>query len=369
MIHLDRTSMAAIVLENIHKQFARTRAPVLDDVSLSIASGEFFVIIGRSGCGKTTTLRIIAGLEQPTRGRVLIDDTDMTRIPPGQRRVAMVMQDYPLYPHLTVRRNLEFASRRSMHAQKERAARNAALTEQLGISEVLDQKPGTLSGGERQRAALARALVVEPACILLDEPLSQVDHVQKDILRLELREVQRRTGATMILVTHDQTDAMMLADRIAVLDAGRIRQIAPPLALFDAPVDQHVAAMFGEPAINLLHVESRVVDRHLEISLGSNWVTIGDGQGKTSGWDWAGEMMLVGIRPHAVRPATAGAEEIDLGESTVDHVCALGARVQVKVTLPDGQQLRYEADPSIRPQVGQRVRLVVARVDLHIFTP
>jgi multiple sugar transport system ATP-binding protein len=241
------------------KEFDGGRVRAVDGVDLATEEGEYLVLLGPSGCGKTTLLRTIAGLEQPTDGEVLIGGRVVNELPPRARKIAMVFQSYALYPHKTVMQNIVFPLRaeRLDKAEQERKARWAV--ELLGIGHLLPRKPRQLSGGERQRVALARALVREPHVFLLDEPLSNLDAKLRTSARDELKRFQQRVGTTTIYVTHDQTEAMGLGDRIAVMDRGKVRQLGPPVEVYDDPADTFVATFIGSPPMNLVPRDGRLV--------------------------------------------------------------------------------------------------------------
>ncbi|MFI5606444.1 ABC transporter ATP-binding protein [Amycolatopsis sp. NPDC051903] len=248
--------MAVVEVRDLVKRFDGGHGPAIDRVSLAAAAGEYLVLLGPSGCGKTTLLRTIAGLERPTSGDVLIDGHVVTGLPPRARQIAMVFQSYALYPHKTVLANIVFPLRAVGVAKgaRERKARWAA--ELLGLEPLLQRKPRQLSGGERQRVALARALVRDPQVFLLDEPLSNLDAKLRASARDELKRFQQDVGTTTIYVTHDQAEAMGLGDRIAVLNAGRVRQAGPPVEVYDNPADTFVATFIGSPPMNLIpHAE------------------------------------------------------------------------------------------------------------------
>jgi multiple sugar transport system ATP-binding protein len=248
--------LAVIEVRDLVKEFpsGRGHGPVraIDGVSLATKEGEYLVLLGPSGCGKTTLLRTIAGLEQPTKGDVLIDGEVVTGLPPRARRVAMVFQSYALYPHKTVFGNIVFPLRAHGMPEAEREKRARWAAELLGITRLLDRKPRQLSGGERQRVALARALVRQPQVFLLDEPLSNLDAKLRASARDELKRFQDEVGTTTIYVTHDQVEAMGLGDRIAVLSEGTVRQVGPPVAVYDDPADTFVATFIGSPPMNLV---------------------------------------------------------------------------------------------------------------------
>jgi multiple sugar transport system ATP-binding protein len=242
--------MSTVELKELRKHFDGVRA--IDGVDLATGEGEYLVLLGPSGCGKTTLLRTVAGLEEPTSGDVLIGGQVVTGLPPRARRIAMVFQSYALYPHKTVQANIVFPLRatRMPAEERERKARTAA--GMLGIEHLLARKPRQLSGGERQRVALARALVRDPTVFLLDEPLSNLDAKLRTSARDELKRFQQDIGATTIYVTHDQSEAMGLGDRIAVMSAGRVRQIGAPVEIYDDPADTFVATFIGSPPMNLV---------------------------------------------------------------------------------------------------------------------
>jgi multiple sugar transport system ATP-binding protein len=239
-------------LNGVSKSFGAVRA--VDDLRLDIADGEFFVLLGPSGAGKTTTLRLIAGLEAADTGAVLMNGTDMTTVPPALRDCAFVFQQYSLYPHLTVYDNLAFPLRSPMRrvAEDEIKRRVERVAQMLHIEAKLQRKSTALSGGEMQRVAIGRALVREPRVFLMDEPLSSLDAKLREELRVELKRIQRQSGATVLYVTHDQVEATTLADRIAILEGGRIQQVGTPAQIYDDPQTLHVAQRLGSPAVNVL---------------------------------------------------------------------------------------------------------------------
>ena len=239
-----------ITLRNLQKSYAGKA--VVHDFSLDIGEGEFMVFLGPSGCGKTTTLRMIAGLEEPDSGRILINERDVTDTPPQRRDVAMVFQSYALYPHKTAAENIAFPLRlrKTPPAEREKAVRDAA--EMVQIGELLNRRPGQMSGGQRQRVALARAIVRHPAVFLMDEPLSNLDAKLRGHMRAELKHIQREIGVATAYVTHDQTEAMTLGDRVAVMHEGHAAQIAPPREIYDNPQTLFVAGFVGSPPMNQL---------------------------------------------------------------------------------------------------------------------
>ena len=248
-----------VEVRDLSKVYPGGTKPSVDGVNLATGEGEYLVLLGPSGCGKTTLLRIIAGLEQPTSGEILIAGALVNGLPPRVRKIAMVFQSYALYPHKTVLGNVVFPlkAERMHKAEREEKARLAA--ELLGLGHLLDRKPRQLSGGERQRVALARAMVREPRVFLLDEPLSNLDAKLRASARDELKRFQERLGTTTIYVTHDQSEAMGLGDRIAVLDHGKVRQVGPPAEVYDDPADTFVATFIGSPPMNLVERDDSLV--------------------------------------------------------------------------------------------------------------
>jgi multiple sugar transport system ATP-binding protein len=252
--------MSEIRLENVTKVYAGGVRAV-DDVNLTIESGEFMVLVGPSGCGKSTLLRMIAGLEEITGGRALIGDRDVTHLSPRDRDIAMVFQNYALYPHLSVAKNLAYGLKVRKTPKEEIAKRVTEVARMLGLVELLDRRPGALSGGQRQRVAMGRAIVREPAAFLMDEPLSNLDAKLRVDMRAELARLHDRLGVTTVYVTHDQIEAMTLGQRVAVMRDGKIQQVDRPQHLYHHPANLFVAAFIGSPAMNL--VDARVEDGHI----------------------------------------------------------------------------------------------------------
>ena len=255
--------MTKIVLENISKYFGNVKA--VDDISLEINDKEFLVLLGPSGCGKTTTLRIIAGLERQTKGNVYFDGKIVNDLEPKERNVAMVFQEYALYPHMSVYDNLTLCLKVAKVPKDEIVKRVEKVSTMLKIKHLLDRKPGELSGGEQQRVALGRAIIREPAVFLLDEPLSNLDAILRINMRVELKKLQKNLGTTTVYVTHDQTEAMVMADRIAVMRNGKILQLGTPADIYDHPMNKFVGEFVGSPTMNM--IEGDLVDKHGEPTL------------------------------------------------------------------------------------------------------
>ncbi|ODT82932.1 MAG: sugar ABC transporter ATP-binding protein [Pelagibacterium sp. SCN 64-44] len=256
--------MGSITLEHVNKSFGEVQ--VIPDISLQIEDGEFIVFVGPSGCGKSTLLRLIAGLEDTSSGRILLDGEDMTKAPPARRGLAMVFQSYALYPHMSVRDNIAFPLKmaRMPKEEIERKVEYAART--LNLSSYLDRRPRALSGGQRQRVAIGRAIVREPKAFLFDEPLSNLDAALRVNMRLEITELHQQLKTTMIYVTHDQVEAMTMADRIVVLNAGNVEQFGSPLELYNKPANRFVAGFIGSPRMNF--IDGPEAQKHSAHSIG-----------------------------------------------------------------------------------------------------
>ena len=350
--------MAGVRLSRISKRFGDV--PVIDDVSLDIDAGEFIVFLGPSGCGKSTLLRMIAGLETVDAGAIEVAGQRIDHLPPGARNVAMVFQHYALYPHMTVRENLAFGLRNARVPADEIAQRIKDAVQRLEISPLLDRRPGQLSGGQRQRVAIARAIVKKPALFLFDEPLSNLDAALRARTRIELAQLHQQLGATMIFVTHDQVEAMTLADRIVVINEHRIEQIGTPMEIYRRPASQFVASFVGTPRINLIAVQVSQAD-------GKALARLPDGSIIRTGIPFAGLCadadMTLGLRAEAIRVGdnTAGLR------GTARVVERLGDRTLVHVALPDGTLLTAEDRGDSALQPGEAVGLAVDGGAAHLF--
>lgn len=247
--------MASVTFNKATRIYPGTTRPAVDQVELTVKDGEFLVLVGPSGCGKTTTLRMLAGLEEVNEGRILIGDRDVTQVPPKDRDIAMVFQNYALYPHMTVSENMGFALKIAGVKKDERAARVLEAAKLLDLEPYLDRKPKALSGGQRQRVAMGRAIVRKPAVFLMDEPLSNLDAKLRVATRTQIASLQRRLGVTTVYVTHDQVEAMTMGDRVAVLKDGVLQQVDTPRALYERPANVFVAGFIGSPAMNLMSLQ------------------------------------------------------------------------------------------------------------------
>lgn len=374
--------MAQVTLRNVSKSYGGVRA--VDNVSVEIADGEFLVLVGPSGCGKTTTLRLVAGLEACDAGTISIDDVDVTLRAPKDRDVAMVFQNYALWPHMTIRQNLSFGLRlrnnltpgRLLAARVFRPTRHGQMTgklheidrlveqtaDMLGIADLLERKPAALSGGQQQRAAVGRALVRRPKVFLFDEPLSNLDAVLRVELRRELRRLHDRLQATMIYVTHDQTEAMTLGTRIAVMDGGRVRQLGEPLEIYERPVDRFVAGFIGSPPMNFLAGVLRKEEQGLVLH--GDWdLPLGPLAARDGLSD--GRNVVLGIRPEHVRLSTATEPSIAIS-GTVGLVEPLGYETIVHVSFGRAN-LTAKAAPHDAPEPGIVVTVHLLTDRIHWF--
>ncbi|HZS23558.1 MAG TPA: sn-glycerol-3-phosphate ABC transporter ATP-binding protein UgpC [Gaiellaceae bacterium] len=376
--------MAEIVLDDVTKQYAGGVTAV-DHVSLTIEDGEFMVLVGPSGCGKTTLLRSIGGLETISGGRIRIAERDVTNVAPGKRDLAMVFQNYALYPHMTVRQNLAYSLRVQGRPRAEREQRVRDVARMLELDELLDRRPRQLSGGQQQRVAMGRAIVREPAAFLMDEPLSNLDAKLRVGMRTSLQELHSRLSTTTVYVTHDQVEAMTLGHRVAVMRDGRIQQVDAPQRLYDDPANLFVAAFIGSPAMNL--VSAQLAGN--EVAFGQFRVHVPD-ERRTGVSDGP---VIMGIRPEAFEDVAFG--EADLPQIEVDvHVIEeLGADAHVffevdaepvivedalsddenddatLLTRRDKALFTARVDPRTSARVGRPLPLTIDPQRLYFFSP
>lgn len=305
--------MGRIVLEKVTKKFEHVE--VIQPLDLTIEEGEFVVFVGPSGCGKSTLLRLIAGLEDVTSGDIYIDDNNATALPPAQRGLAMVFQSYALYPHMSVRKNIAFPLKMAKMDQAEIDRRVNAAAEVLSLTDYLDRRPGQLSGGQRQRVAIGRAIVREPAAFLFDEPLSNLDAALRVGMRLEISELHARLKTTMIYVTHDQVEAMTMADKIVVLQGGVIEQVGSPLELYRNPCNRFVAGFIGSPKMNFIEGDEAAKYGAHTIGIRPEHIVVSESNG-----DWTG---VISVSEH-------------LGSDTFFHVHGTGLAETITVRA-DGE--------------------------------
>ena len=309
--------MASVTFEGVTRVYPGSTRPSVEALDLDIKDGEFLVLVGPSGCGKSTTLRMLAGLEEIDGGRVMIGDRDVTGVAPKDRDIAMVFQNYALYPHMTVAENMGFALKIAGVDKATRAARVAEVAELLDLTDYLDRKPKALSGGQRQRVAMGRAIVREPQVFLMDEPLSNLDAKLRVQTRTQIASLQRRLGVTTVYVTHDQTEALTMGDRIAVLKDGKLQQVGTPRELYETPVNQFVAGFIGSPSMNLLPA---TLAANVATVAGSKVALAGAAQtGAASGTT----EIVFGIRPEDLTVLTPGGTHSDTQVSAENAIPAV----------------------------------------------
>lgn len=352
--------MATVELRNVRKQFGAHE--VIHGIDLLIRDHEFMAFVGPSGSGKSTLLRMIAGLEEVTAGEVLIDGAPVQNVPPSQRGLAMVFQSYALYPHMTVAENMDFSLRLSRVPKEEREEKVRAVARILEMEPLLDRKPRQLSGGQLQRVAIGRAMVRQPKAFLLDEPLSNLDAALQAQMRLELVRLHRELNSTMIYVTHDQLEAMTMADRILVLNNGRVEQLGSPLELYHCPATLFVAGFIGAPKMNLLDAEVKASGEQQLVLTLTNGASVA---ARTPSQKLkTGDKIKLGIRPEHVALEQQG--ELQGEVEAVEH---LGPRAYLHTRLADGIELVAQADGDTQVRAGDRVSLHVPSAATHLFDP
>lgn len=336
--------MGSITLKQVSKSFGETN--VIKPIDLDIRDGEFIVFVGPSGCGKSTLLRMIAGLEDVSGGEIEIDGGDVTFAPPAKRGLAMVFQSYALYPHMTVRNNIAFPLKRAKVPTEviEQKVQDAANT--LNLSDYLDRKPGQLSGGQRQRVAIGRAIVREPSAFLFDEPLSNLDASLRVNMRLEISELHKRLNTTMVYVTHDQVEAMTMADRIAVFNKGVIEQVGTPMELYNEPANEFVAGFIGSPKMNFIDVASESSFSVAKIGIRPEHFEIVEDDGQWSG--------TVGVVEH-------------LGSETFLHVTLDANKSNGKKASGAGTTITIKTNGNCTLQYGDKVQLSATADKVYYF--
>jgi multiple sugar transport system ATP-binding protein len=384
--------MAGIAFRKVSKVFGDV--PAVSELTLKVADGELMVIVGPSGCGKSTLLRLVAGLDELSAGEIYIGNELVNHLTPQERNVAMVFQNYALYPHKSVRQNLEFPLRMMGIGKRERHERVARVAEKLGIEAFLERKPTRLSGGQQQRVAMGRAIVRDPRAFLMDEPLSNLDAQLRTEIRTEIAELQRELGITTIYVTHDQVEAMTLGDRIAVLRAGRLQQVDSARGLYDRPVNSFVAAFIGGPSMNLFRSRLRAEQEQYAFAFGEQWIPVAAAALTARGAlrRRSGEPLLLGLRPEAfvasaqvdARRRIAGTVQAteELGHERIVYFTTAVARLAGWVSsrrqepdagMPDGEVSEpspFAARLPVGCEVPRRGDLIELGIDtsqLHFF--
>lgn len=352
--------MASIKIAEARKSYGALE--VLHGVSIDIEDGEFLILVGPSGCGKSTLLRMIAGLESITAGDIIVDDLVINKLPPRERDIAMVFQSYALYPHMTVRKNMSFSLKMAKKNQTEIAEKVQMAAEILDLEELLERKPSQLSGGQRQRVAMGRAIVRDPKLFLFDEPLSNLDAKLRIQMRSEIKELHRRLKSTIVYVTHDQVEAMTMADRIVVMNAGEIEQVGTPMDLYDKPETLFVASFIGSPGMNLISgkissngdISEFVSNNGTRISLADHVPSIADG-----------DAVVLGLRPENI---VIKGDGIALGEATIRTVEPTGSETLLSVNLGLDSLTVLNRD-RMRFSAGQKLKLISDTADFHFFHP
>ncbi len=344
--------MAEVRLRSIEKQFSGG-VHAVKPCDLDISDGEFLVLVGPSGCGKSTLLRMIAGLEEPSGGTITIGSRDVTHVDPADRDIAMVFQNYALYPHKSAKENMAFALRLRKVPKAERERRIAETAKMLGIEELLNRKPGAMSGGQQQRVALGRAIVRDPACFLFDEPLSNLDAKMRNHTRSELRRLHKELQTTSVYVTHDQEEAMTLGDRVAVMKDGVMQQVGTPLEVYRAPANLFVAGFIGTPAMNLMQGEAKDGQATLASGFQVSVPASLDGP------------ITIGVRPQHFRVATDNDQgAVELKARLVEP---LGDLADVHLEAADGSTLLARLDAEWAPAEGATCPIVIDRDRHHCF--
>jgi multiple sugar transport system ATP-binding protein len=351
LVNLPGADVANVVLHNLFKSYGKTE--VLHGIDLVVADGEFVVLVGPSGCGKSTTLRMIAGLEDVGSGDIEIDNRIVNNLEPKDRDIAMVFQNYAIYPHMSVRKNIGFGLRTAAMSKAEKQARVNEVAAILDMTELLDRKPDQLSGGQRQRVAIGRAMVRNPAVFLFDEPLSNLDAQLRTQMRLEIKKLHQRVGNTIIFVTHDQVEAMTMADRIVIMKDGRIQQEGTPFEVFHHPVNQFVAQFIGAPAMNMLDGVWR--DDTIQLDMGLN-ISLPDRVVDN------GRRVVLGIRPDDL----VINNDAPLFSGLVRVLEPLGSEALIHVAVAD-QELIAKASGRAPPETGATVQLGASVEFMHLF--
>ncbi|MEY7850657.1 ABC transporter ATP-binding protein [Natrarchaeobius sp. A-rgal3] len=366
--------MARVTLENVTKRYDDVVA--VDDMNVEIEDGEFICLVGPSGCGKSTTMETIAGLTKPTEGTITIGETDVTNLPPKDRGVSMVFQNIALFPHMDVYENVSFGLRLRKFDTDEIDRRVEQAAEVVQLEGMLDREPNELSGGQQQRVAIARAIVREPAVFLMDEPLANLDAKLRVHMRTELQRLHKQLDTTIIYVTHDQAEAMTMSDRIAVINAGELQQIAPPLTCYNEPANRFVAGFIGSPSMNFVEGEltgSGLVTEHFDLEFDVDGLDLETGAEVT-----------MGVRPEDIYPVET-AESISSSsaviDATTDVLEPMGDEIFVYLSLDDSReatmtteeastasnQLLMSVDPDSTIEEDDRVSVVLDRSKIHLF--
>src|SRR3954447_15943827 len=355
--------MAQVAMRSLNKMYDEVHA--VKDVNLDIRDKEFVVLVGPSGCGKTTTLRMVAGLESITSGRVMINDKVVNELAPMDRDIAMVFQNYALYPHMSVYDNMAFGLKMRKFEKSEIRKRVNEAAEILGIHEYLHRKPRQLSGGQRQRVALGRAIVRHPQVFLFDEPLSNLDAKLRVQMRVELKKLHQRLGTTAIYVTHDQVEAMTLGDRVVVMKDGVVQQVGEPLELYNMPANKFVAGFIGSPAMNFANVTVTEANGSLLAENSGLRITLpGETAQRLRGH--VGREITLGVRPEDLTVAGPAEADHPSFDAVIEVVEQLGSEILLDMKVGEGMMVA-SVEPSVRVKVRDKLRLAMRPSRLHVF--
>ena len=361
--------MVEVRLEDLKKYFDNGKVKAVNGLNLTIKDGEFLVLLGPSGCGKTTTLRMISGLEEPTEGKIWFGDRDVTYLPPKDRNISMVFQSYAVWPHMKVYDNIAFPLKIKKYPKNEINERVKWAAELLQISELLDRYPAQLSGGQRQRVAVARAIVVEPDVLLMDEPLSNLDAKLRVAMRAEIKKLQTKLKVTTVYVTHDQVEAMTMGDRIAVMNKGHLLQVGPPTEVYLKPRSMFVATFIGAPEMNLMEVSVKETDNGIALEGGAFTLTLPSDLGELLR-DYIDKTVIFGIRPeHMTIEGVSTLEHVKREariEGVVDFIEALGTDTIVH-TMIGNRLIKIKLPGHIPIPIGEKVKIVIDLDNIHVF--
>ncbi len=361
--------MVEVRLENLKKYFDNGRVKAVDELSLTIKDGEFLVLLGPSGCGKTTTLRMISGLETPSDGRIYFGDRDVTYLPPKNRNISMVFQSYAVWPHMKVYENIAFPLKVKKYPENEIKERVKWAAELLQIGELLDRYPAQLSGGQRQRVAVARAVVVEPEVLLMDEPLSNLDAKLRVTMRAEIKKLQTKLNVTTVYVTHDQVEAMTMGDRIAVMSKGHLLQIGPPTEVYLKPNSIFVATFIGSPEMNMVEASVKETETGIALEGEGFSISLPSGLGELLE-GYVDKTVTLGIRPeHMTVKGVSTLEHVTRAaemEGVVDFVEALGTDTIVHAKVGDSI-IKIKLPGHIPLPIGEKIKIEVDLDNIHVF--
>jgi multiple sugar transport system ATP-binding protein len=360
--------MASVKLKNVYKRY-EGGVTAVSDFNLDIEDKEFIILVGPSGCGKTTTLRMVAGLEEITEGEVYIGDRLVNDVQPKDRDIAMVFQNYALYPHMTVFDNMAFGLKLRKTPKEEIKKRVREAAKILEIEHLLDRKPKALSGGQRQRVALGRAIVRDPKVFLMDEPLSNLDAKLRVQMRLEITKLHQKLNTTFIYVTHDQTEAMTMGTRIVVMKDGFIQQVDTPTALYDKPSNMFVAGFIGSPQMNFINVKVEKRGEEVHLVFGENDIKLPEGKAKKiEGTDYFGQEVVMGIRPESIHDEEAFLESMpdSIVNAKVEVVEMLGSETLLHMFI-DEISCTARVNPRTKTRSGDLIKVAIDTNRVHLF--